>query len=774
MLFLADRDISALSIAAAIKGGAGSGSHRHAGRPGKQGIDIKSIKGGEGSGFHGHAGRPGQRGGSAPAGSSPTVAAHDEIKTAIERHHDQLASENYETDPVIRAWLGGDVGIEYESEFRFQRLEERTPYFKNVSVSALTEIGISYNDANGFIKSWAESSNQGYMAQLIQRTASELFDAPYSDWQQSLWEQENRRWDRDFNAQIEYLNFFDEIDSETAERLREQALSGLPFPDLARARFDEIFPDGLEMPLKQRSISDVVKEQKRIETGVRQLRNEQTAIVAKALRSIYDRTQSDLKKQGIEEVILYRGFGAKQSAFDLGDEIEVTSNALSSWSADDRTAKSFAMTAKGGGTAIAIKVNAARVFSTPRTGFGCLNEWEFVLLGQSSDRATIIAFQEDGKLRSMKSYQIMIDGTKGGPGSGFHGHAGRPGQRGGSAAGGGPLKKKYPKLSPAPNDAKIISASKKLERDTQAGDPLSWQDDPILRDLIDYGDEFASLRRRGGSLTQSFFLEKQAQVQKHRVVTDLAARAGLAYDEANDFVAQWADSSNDNDLRSLSIQEVACDLTGIPLSDWQKSRIEKTFDYRNAIINRMIADTDEAPDTPLSSEAAGLLRNISADGTIGTMFERAELEKMAERVQSGEVELKTLNDVRTLLVETEAAARTKIQRAVSAMYEGTQERLRDLGVTKLRLYRGSVLEGDFSAGKVATVKTNALSSWSMDYAVARDFADGGISGQGVIIEAIVPAERIYAIPSTGVGCLSEYEVVVIGGTDRVRVRLAQT
>lgn len=71
--------------------------------------------------------------------------------------------------------------------------------------------------------------------------------------------------------------------------------------------------------------------------------------------------------------------------------------------------------------------------------------------------------------------QGFVASLKGGPGSGYHGHAGRPGKRGGSAAGRGAPRKKFPKLKPPPKDGEWISAHKKLERDTQAGDPRSWQ-----------------------------------------------------------------------------------------------------------------------------------------------------------------------------------------------------------------------------------------------------------------------------------------------------------
>ena len=61
------------------------------------------------------------------------------------------------------------------------------------------------------------------------------------------------------------------------------------------------------------------------------------------------------------------------------------------------------------GQTFAIKVSADRVFSTPRTGFGCLNEWEFVVLGHTADRASVITVYEDGKKRSsVKSKEFAM------------------------------------------------------------------------------------------------------------------------------------------------------------------------------------------------------------------------------------------------------------------------------------------------------------------------------------------------------------------------------
>lgn len=370
---------------------------------------VNALKGGPGSGFHGHAGRPGERGGSQKERGAATPPTQAEIDRQNEDQQDYLASQRYESDPVVRAWLGGTMA-EDEGHAAALRLAERAPLFKNRVVTGLQSIGLSYDDANLFIRSWANSANEGYVAQMIQKAAADEFGTPYHAYQQGLLNQANAEWERDWQRQIDYVNLFEEVDAETAEILKTQALRDLPFPDLAKKRFAELFPDGLRTDVGSKpSVSDVVAIQKHIEQGVRQLRAEQEALTRTALRSIYTNTQKDLAEQGIDELILYRGFAAEQSSADLGDTLNITSNALSSWSADLGVANSFARSGAAG-LVFAIKVKADRVFSTPRTGFGCLGEWEFVLLGNDADSATVANIFDEGKKRerSTKSKEFTM------------------------------------------------------------------------------------------------------------------------------------------------------------------------------------------------------------------------------------------------------------------------------------------------------------------------------------------------------------------------------
>lgn len=358
-----------------------------------------------------------------------------------------------------------------------------------------------------------------------------------------------------------------------------------------------------------------------------------------------------------------------------------------------------------------------------------------------------------------------VNAAKGGPGSGFHGHAGRPGKRGGSAPNGVATGGSLPAFNLPPDDGRLIYMAQQLNTEQEPPDPkmidllLDGLDQPV-RDTVDVANT-RSLRR-------------VAPNQKHQVVTTLAEKAGLAYDDANAFVEQWAESSNDNDLRSLSIQEVVGETFGIGMGEWQQGRMSETV--QKSRIDRLYQLMEDMADPaiPMRRQAARVLNALSEEVQGQYMFERAELERLTEDVHTGKREVNALSDLPALLIETEAAAKAKIQRAVTAMYENTQQRLADLGITEVRAYRGFTTEGevydDLVRATKTTFATSPLSSWSLDYAIAREFSESYDNDAGLVIEAVIPAKRIYALPSTGVGCLNEYEVVALGGTDPARVR----
>jgi hypothetical protein len=113
-----------------------------------------------------------------------------------------------------------------------------------------------------------------------------------------------------------------------------------------------------------------------------------------ATKHIYDSTQAALKKAGIETVEVYRGLGVNEADFPALGEVyagPVRLQPLSSFSSKVSDAHVFATAGadivssdigkQGVPVVMAVRVPRDQVFSTPKTGIGCLSESECVLLG---------------------------------------------------------------------------------------------------------------------------------------------------------------------------------------------------------------------------------------------------------------------------------------------------------------------------------------------------------------------------------------------------------
>lgn len=99
-----------------------------------------------------------------------------------------------------------------------------------------------------------------------------------------------------------------------------------------------------------------------------------------AMRAQYEETQTWFREQGIKEVILFRGASYKKPIDDGATELHL--QPLSSFATSVESAVSFAAWADAGDRYIhSVRVPVEQVFSTSRTGVGCINEHEMVLLG---------------------------------------------------------------------------------------------------------------------------------------------------------------------------------------------------------------------------------------------------------------------------------------------------------------------------------------------------------------------------------------------------------
>lgn len=64
--------------------------------------------------------------------------------------------------------------------------------------------------------------------------------------------------------------------------------------------------------------------------------------------------------------------------------------------------------------------------------------------------------------------------------------------------------------------------------------------------------------------------------------------------------------------------------------------------------------------------------------------------------------------------------------------------------------------------EVSLKDSNALESWSLSADTARSFADSGKKGElGITLVMEVPVSRIMSTAATGIGCLTELEVVLL-------------
>ena len=205
---------------------------------------------------------------------------------------------------------------------------------------------------------------------------------------------------------------------------------------------------------------------------------------------------------------------------------------------------------------------------------------------------------------------------------------------------------------------------------------------------------------------------------KNKLVTALAETSGEPYDTCNKIVKQWSHSSNDTDMRSLAIQRDAGEEFGEDLSDFTKRKIK--YMEERASQYPYLGDTPDYH--PLYPE-----------------------------------------DVQ--------------RRVLRAEYDNTQKFLREQGIGPddlVTLYRGSRWRRDVTAGwnegDEVAFHDNVLASWSLDAGVARMFMRHGTSGKdGVLLRINVPARMIFSTALTGIGCLTEGEVVLLGGRGTAEV-----
>jgi len=319
---------------------------------------MESIMfGGPGSGHHGHSGRKGKRGGSAPSrgNMSPTVGGADKAAVGF--------LDRGDVDPMNT----GGAGKVKDSIV--QELADRT--------------GLPYEDVNEVIKQWAHSANdEDYRSLSLQEAISEEFGVPLSSWQQERSAAMKRTWnDPDGRAQIrELYQIQKEIEGTPFISSYDPAYAGSRREELVTREFNlrnSAYDKGYIAPTKDASNY----------LHVLSHREDPRGDTRKILRAMYENTQEELSKAGIKDVVLFRGKepGWKDTTGQpmyKGMDFKIVSNAASSWTAVPEIAVGF-------GDVITARVPTKRILGTARTGFGCLRELEYVVLGGGDDTVTL-------------------------------------------------------------------------------------------------------------------------------------------------------------------------------------------------------------------------------------------------------------------------------------------------------------------------------------------------------------------------------------------------
>jgi bifunctional DNA-binding transcriptional regulator/antitoxin component of YhaV-PrlF toxin-antitoxin module len=112
---------------------------------------------------------------------------------------------------------------------------------------------------------------------------------------------------------------------------------------------------------------------------------------------------------------------------------------------------------------------------------------------------------------------------------------------------------------------------------------------------------------------------------------------------------------------------------------------------------------------------------------------------------------------------------------VDAIYQHTQTQLKEAGISEITLYRGMALHQEKGTYET-NVNLQPASSFSTSFAMAANFANARsrrTDKQPAITSTTVEAENVFSLPTSGVGSVLEFEVVVLGGTHAGRTKVGR-
>jgi len=252
-------------------------------------------------------------------------------------------------------YVGGtDWSEEEASNYLVQDLDAEYPFdvsiqdrevVKDVIVQSLSDAsGLPYEDVNKIVAQWAQTSGDGDMRSLaMQFDAAKEFDVPVSDWTKGQLEELQAKITARGGVGPGARSFWSRMASEEDQR--------------------------------------------------------------KLLRVMYDQTQAEFAEQGLagtDTVRLFRGVAFPPDvapAWKPDQVVNIATNAMSSWTSEEGTEGRFAVDidifGEEFGAILEMEVPVSRILSTARTGFGCITESEYLVLGNAEDWVRVVETTEE-------------------------------------------------------------------------------------------------------------------------------------------------------------------------------------------------------------------------------------------------------------------------------------------------------------------------------------------------------------------------------------------
>ena len=366
---------------------------------------------------------------------------------------------------------------------------------------------------------------------------------------------------------------------------------------------------------------------------------------------------------------------------------------------------------------------------------------------------------------------------KGGEGSGFYGHAGRPGLVGGSRSV-GEDEVWFPTYNPtlvpgeSPYGAEIAESLKKHSttgvttgRDEGASYFLDW--------------ELSKIMTTDSMLDWSTMDEDERAKVKDAIVTEISKETGVKYETVNQLVKQWAYTSNGTKMGALSFQEAVAEEFGTELSDFQKTQIGWIRDKYGNWHKDYDIEYGKAWDH-YDDERVKAIKKVSILEDRGeTDTERYRGLQAVAGWNSMDIHKAATSDAwweasKSVYNESTAipiASRAEERAIARAMYDITQRQLENYGYSPddyVKLYRGFGSQGGkgWQARDKPAYYGNTIESWSVSPMEAANFGK-------VTISIAVPRSTVFCTARTGLGCMSEGEYVIFGNLDYHEVYVEQ-